>query len=267
LLIFLFSFFFRLYLSTKTNHVDIYTNAAWGEWIGENGPKGFYENNIWVYSWPTQPPLVNLVYGASNDLYKFFLELLRDSANTIVKYHLAPGHMVWWFNFVIWFDNPLTTEIWFPVGYLSTIKLFPILADLGIAFLIFYVAKISKSKNLLLWPSVYLFSPFSFYLSSLWGQYDQVSFLFLLASFLLLYKKQFLLSPLALSFSLGLKPTSLIFLPFYLFLYLKIKQKPLQFVLGILLALLLQYLTVKVFTDEKVIPYFTERLVPIVFYK
>jgi Gpi18-like mannosyltransferase len=266
-LVFLSAFLFRLLLTPVTHHVDIYSNAHWGEVISGNGAKGFYEFRDWVYSWPTQPPLMSLVYGMNHKLYLFFLETLRDSANIIVKYHLAPGHMVWWFNFVIWFDNPLTTEIWFPVGYLSTIKLLPILADLGIAAIILLLANKVKAKNPAIWPTIYLFSPFSWYLSALWGQYDQVGFLLLLLSFYLLSKRKLVLSPLLFSLSMAMKPTSLIFVPFYLFLYYKNSPKLKECLLGLMFVALVQFLSIKAFTNEYVIAYIQETLIPIIFYK
>jgi len=265
--IFLVAFLFRLFLTPQTHHVDIFSNSHWGEWIAANGSKGFYEARDWVYSWPTQPPLMSLIYGFDHKLYEFFLETLRDSANIIVKYHLAPGHMIWWFNFVIWFDNPLTSEIWFPVGYLSTIKLLPILADLGIAAFIFFLARKIKVKKPILWPFLYLFSPFSWYLSALWGQYDQVGFFFLLLAFYLLSKRKLILSPFLLSLSIGIKPTSLIFIPLYLFLYFKNKPNIREFFLGILLVGIVQYLSTKAFTDQNIITYTRETLIPIIFYK
>ena len=47
----------RLSLIPFGNNPDILTIAGWGKWIYENGPRGFYENTVWIYSWPTQAPL------------------------------------------------------------------------------------------------------------------------------------------------------------------------------------------------------------------
>lgn len=255
----------RFALSPTGFHVDIFSNAAWGEWIGENGPLGFYNNNIWVYSWPTQPPLVNLLYGFTHNLYLWFLELLRQSANVIVKYHLAPGHMLWWFKFVIWFDNPLSTEIWFPYGFLVSIKAIAIIADLAIAALIAWLAK-SLKRNPIIWSAIYLFSPFTWYLSALWGQYDQLAYLFALTSFLSLIKLPGI-SPLLMAISISLKPTTIIFAPLYLWLYVKRKPKTKAILFGAATSLLFTYSTLRAFTTGSIILFIKEVLIPKIIFK
>lgn len=258
--VFLIAVILRFGLSSRGFHVDIFSNAGWGEWIAENGPLGFYENSVWVYSWPTQPPFISLVYGFTHSLYIWFLELLRWSANTIVTYHLAPGHMVWWFDFVIWFDNPLTTEVWFPYGFLISIKSIPIIADVLIAGVIFWLAKRLK-RNPLVWSAVYLFSPFTWYLSSLWGQYGQVAYLFALAAFLLTISLP-VLSPLLMAISISLKPTTLIFLPLFMWIFLKRKPKKETLIIGVLLAAFFIYFTIQPFTADNPLLFIKEVLVP-----
>jgi len=264
-LVFLSALALRFALSPVGFHVDIFSNAGWGEWIGVNGTLGFYTNNIWVYSWPTQPPLVSLTYGFAYNLYIWFLELLRTSANTIVKYHLAPGHMLWWFRFVIWFDNPISTEIWFPYGFLVSIKSIAIIADVAIAGIVYWWAKKLK-KNPLVWSAIYLFSPFTWYLSALWGQYDQVAYLFALSSFLLLIKFP-VISPILMAISISLKPTTIIFVPLYLFLYFKRKPKVKTIIFGAGISIIVTYLTLRAFTTADLLIFVKEVLIPKIIYK
>jgi hypothetical protein len=259
-LIFLSAAVLRFAISPIEFHVDMFSNAGWGEWIHKNGPMGFYENSIWVYSWPTQPPLVSLLYGLTSSLYFWTLELLRQSANIIVKYHLAPGHMVWWFNFVIWFDNPLSSEIWFPYGFLISIKSIAIMADIVIAGIIFWLAK-KLERNPVIWSAIYLFSPFTWYLSALWGQYDQVAYLFTLSSFMLLIKMPGL-SPLLMAISISLKPTTVIFAPLYLWMYLKRKPQVKTIFFGVITSILFTYFTLLVFTSDNLIVFIKEVLIP-----
>ena len=62
-------------------------------------------------------------------------------------------------QFYKWFHTAKTSdEASFSIGYLVSIKILPILADLGIAGLIYWVAKLSgKVKYPILWASIFLF--------------------------------------------------------------------------------------------------------------
>src|SRR3972149_713728 len=77
ILIFISAFLFRLWVADKGWHVDMWSNAAWGEWVYEHSPAKFYGNSIWTYSWPTQPPLVNTVYAYNKSWY---IEILGRTA-------------------------------------------------------------------------------------------------------------------------------------------------------------------------------------------
>lgn len=219
IIVLLIGFIFRLVVINLAFHIDILSLAGWGRWIYQNGPFGFYENSTWVDSWPTQPPLVNLLYGWCYSLYLWLNTAFVSISTIIASKHLAPSHLLWWFNFVQWFGNAHYRQTGYNTGYLITIKLIGSLADIAIAYLIYLIAKKYNPKLKIIVPLIYLFSPFSLYISALWGQYDQVSFLFLLISLLELQRKNFVVSSLSLSLSLNLKPTSLIFIPFYLWIY------------------------------------------------
>lgn len=185
--------------------------------MAENNPSSLYSHQQWTWSWPNDVPLINLYYFSSFKFYQSSLEFLRQSANIIVKYHLAPGHLLWYFNFVKNFNLPVSPSIPFPQSYLIILKTFPIIADILIALIVF---KISQSYLL---TSLYLFSPFSWYISALWGQTDPIAFLFILLS-LINYKKPFLLG-FFFFISLSLKPTSFFLIPLIIYLYFHQKPK------------------------------------------
>lgn len=259
ILVFVLALALRLFLAPLGFHIDILSNAGWGQWIYMHGPLGFYENSIWIFSWPTQPPFVNLLYGFDNWLYIFLLQISRSTGNTIVQYHLAPGHMRWWFNFTKWFDTAKTSdEAVFSIGYLTSIKILPILADLGIAGLIYNIAKSVKGiKFPIIWSAIYLFSPFSWYLSSLWGQYDQLGFLPVLAAFILESQKKLpWLTPFLFVLSVAIKPTSLILAPFFIYLYFKNSHNKVNPLIAILLIGTFFIETTQVFTKQNLY-YFT----------
>lgn len=260
----------RLILAPIGFHIDILSNAGWGQWIYLHGPLGFYENNVWVYSWPTQPPFVSLLYGFDNWLYIFLLQTFRSIGNTIVAYHLAPGHMRWWFNFTKWFDTAKTSdEASFSIGYLVSIKILPILADLGIAGLIYWVAKLSgKVKYPIIWASIFLFLPFSWYISSLWGQYDSLSFLPLLLAFILEGEKKFpTITPFLLAISIAIKPTSLILVPFFVYIYLKNKHNIVPIVFSAIFIAVFFFATTQVFTNIGIYDFTKNTLMTKIFFK
>ncbi len=261
---------FRLVISPLGFHVDILSLAGWGQWIFEHGTKGFYENSIWIYSWPTQPPFASLICGFDNWFYITLLETFRDMSNLIVQYHLAPGHMRWFFTFTKWFDTAKTSsEAVFSTGYLVTVKLPAIAADIGIAALIYKIAKNIKGiKYPAIWPAIYLFSPFSFYISAFWGQYDQLAFLPLLIAFLLESgKKLGWLTPFLMVLSITVKPTGLILIPLFAYLYIKNNHPARDFVIGGLLIVLFYFFTTQAFTNQNIFAFSKDVLYGRIFFK
>lgn len=269
-LIFFLGAFVRFFLSPLGFHVDIFSTAAWGEWIYKNNPKDFYEHNIWLYSWPTQPPLVNLVYDFSYWLYQQLVNLFSQIAYFIAINRLAPTKFLWFFDFVKWFGTIRLFETSFNFGYLIIIKLLPILADLLIAIIIYLLAKSLTKTRAILLSAIYLFSPFSFYLSSLWGQYDGVGFLFLILAFISFLSKFSFLSWGLLLLSVGLKPTALIFVPLFIWIFFKqIKQKqklPTQ-ALNLLIGILVFLIPILIFANKDLLGFINDVLIPKIFYK
>lgn len=257
----------RIVLAPKFFHGDLICNAAWGEYVANTGAKTFFENNVWTYSWPTQLPLINLVYGFCFNMARYLIIDLMRFGFLMQKLGLNSWVQPGYENFLTWFQQPIVWDNPFKIDFIFSIKILPILADLVIAMVIWVLARKNKSKAAIVWPVVYLWSPFSIYLSAIWGQYDQVSFLMLLLAILSLDKLQFL-SPILFSLSLGIKPTSAIFIPFYLYLMIKRRNKWKQFGLGVILAIVLNYWMLWQFAvDGNVFKLITNRIIPAVIYK
>lgn len=256
----------RLVLAPTFFHLDILSQAYWGEWIYNNGTKQFYYNGTWVYAWPTQPPLVNLVYAFDFWLYKWSLDVFVFIASYVVP-HLAPTYMLWYFDFVKWYTDAQYPESYLKIGFFLAIKFVAIVADLLIALVIFLMLKKDNVKKALLLSSLYLFSPFSFYISALWGQYDQVSFLFLLLSVWMLIRKDVIFSPLLFTISVSMKPTSLIFVPLFLWVYFSLRKSIWQYILGIVLAVGAALLSVAIYTNDNIFHFINNDLKNKVFFK
>ena len=108
--------------------------------------------------------------------------------------------------------------------------------------------------------------PFSWYISGLWGQYDQLAYLFVLASFIGLVRFP-IISPLLLALSISLKPTSAIFIPLFIWFYWKRRPGILTFVVGIVSAILVTYFTLTAFTTDNVFVFIKEVLIPKIIFK
>ncbi len=238
---------FRFYFSLKYFHVDIWSNAAWGEWIANNGSKDFFYNNVWVYSWPTQLPLINLIYSWCFDLGRYLLIDFIRLGNLMEKLGVGAGVLNEYGKFVTFMGSKYSDEIPFQNVFLFSIKLIPIITDLIIAGII---GLIGKDKKGWLWGLLYLGSPFAWYTSAFWGQYDQLSFLMLLLSILTL-KKFRILSPIFMSLSLGVKPTSAIFIPFYLLMMWEERKFWKEYLLGGVLGLGVNLYWVGLFSKEE----------------
>lgn len=265
-IVFLLGLILRLVLSPLAFHDDLIVNAGWGEWIYKNGSRGFYENNTWTYSWPTQPPLISIIYGFNYFIYEQTRDLFVNLSLFIAIHRLGAGHLLWWFDFVKWFGTNLYFPTHFLTGFLISMKFLAILSDLIIAGIVYVLAK-KLGKMAILFAVIYLFSPFSFYISSLWGQYDQLSFLFLLISFLLLEKKLLILAPVFLLISLNIKPTSLIFIPIFLWVYFRQRPSPKIIFLVLVLGVIISLISLLAFAGNNIVDFVRFDLVPRIVFK
>ncbi len=205
-----FAFILKLVVSFLVWHPDVNNHIDWGIRFWQYGPAKFYapESNVWSFTWPNQPPGTMYMFAAVRKLYEvlfaFFSYLHFDLK-------VFPG------SFLLYFEQSL---------YPALTKLPGILSDLGIAYVIYKIIfkelKVSE-KVATIGAIVFLINPATWYNSTIWGQYDSViNFLALLAFYFLL-KRELMPAILAISISLYIKASLLIFLP--IFAVIALRQK------------------------------------------
>lgn len=241
----------RILLTGYGVHGDIIMQAGWGQWIFLNHSfKGFYENGVWIYGWPNHPPLISFLYGFGFQIHDWLNLLFVNIGNFIALNHLGAAHISGYYNFVSWFGLTKFPESPFLWGELISMKLIPIISDFILAFLIY---KMSNKK----WLGIlYLYVPFSWYESAIWGQNDQLGLIFLLISFWLLVKDRWIfLAPILMAISVGLKPTGMIFAPLFLWLAIKDKRHLLNIFAGSVITLVLYGIMVKLISSRNIVDF------------
>jgi len=259
-LIILFALFFRFFLSSKTFHQDLLSQAGWGEYIYHAGSKGFYSHSVWTFSWPNHPPLTSLYYGYCYKLYRQLSLRLHQSVLFLNKRGLNWDS---YNQFVGSFGQILSPESPYPRGYLLTLKIFPIIFDTLLALLIFFLARNSCNRPLL-YVFTYLISPFSWYISSLWGQSDQISAFLTMLSFLILLKYP-IFSIILFYLGVSIKPTSIFLLPLFLFILFKNRIGLNKILLGGFICLIINYFIFRAFTDTNLYNFTFNILLPRLF--
>ncbi len=194
----------RLWLVFGPWHPDLGNHLDWGIKFWEVGPKAFYENLFWRVSWANQPPGTVYLFAFLRKIYEIIFAVF------------------WWLNLKV----PV-----FPSGvipllenklYIALVKLPAVLADFGIASLIYrFVGELKNKKLGQIAALVFLFNPVVWYNSALWGQTDAIISFFAMLSFYLLWKKRFFWSVLSFFASFYFKGSLLIFLPIFLIYFLK----------------------------------------------
>ncbi len=246
----------RFALSFLPAHSDIRVQTEWGKWMYVNdSPKGLYNWNVWACIWPNHPPLISSVYFLAYKTHSFLMMLLSNLGNFIALNRLAPTKFLWLFNFSKWFGTARYENTEYLLGVIIVIKQIMVLADLLVAWVIYKICKLKKVdwKKFVL---AYLLLPFSWYLSAVWGQSDQLSFLFLIISFVLLTTKRSIWAPLLYAIAINLKPNCVILAPLFLVVWFKQKQPWRNLILGGLLAGIFSVWTVTWFNAGKIMDLF-----------
>ncbi|MBI5358747.1 hypothetical protein HZB69_03950 [Candidatus Amesbacteria bacterium] len=192
-------FVWRLYLSVNAKHGDMYNNISWGRMAYKlESLAGYYElpKEVWSHSRPNQPPGSILLHLASENIFNSINQLINWSND---QYSIFPSRLVWW---------------WELNGELLSIKIFSILADFAIAFLLFKAG----GKGMAL---IYLVSPPMWYNSSYWGQTDPVVAALSLWSLYLLINGKLARSVVLLGLSLITKASWAPLLLFYIIYFVK----------------------------------------------
>ncbi|MFA7301434.1 MAG: hypothetical protein WC069_03935 [Candidatus Shapirobacteria bacterium] len=216
----------RLAMTPWVYHGDIITQAGWGQWIFDHGMRGFYENNVWIYGWPNQPPIISWIYGQCFHLYDSLYTAMIVSGNFIARHRLGASYIPWFYEFQDWWGNAKYIDTPFKIGALMTMKIPSVIADAVLAFIVYkLVGKVGAI--------IYLLSPFVWYDSAIWGQHDQLGFIFLLMVFWFISNKKYIwLSPIMMAISILIKPTAFIFGPLLLWFAIRDKKTMKQIVIG-----------------------------------
>ncbi|MFA5532031.1 MAG: hypothetical protein WDA13_00330 [Candidatus Shapirobacteria bacterium] len=246
----------RLRLSVLTAHEDLLMQLGWGRQISLKGTlKGFYNWDLWGKGYPNHPPLISALYFIIYPLHSKLMWFLSSLGNFIALHRLAPTKFLWLFDFAKWFGQDLYGESSYLSGIIVILKQFMIWADLAIGGVIYWVCKKVKVN----WKGpvlIYLLLPFSWFLSSSWGQSDQLSFVFLIVAFILLISKKYSgLSPLLYVIAANLKPNCVLLLPIFLYVWYKQKHSFKKLILGGIVAIIFTFWTISWFTDQNVFIY------------
>lgn len=263
----------RVILLPYGNHNDLITNTGWSEWIYLHGPKGFYENSVWVYDWPTQLPLINLIYDFDYVIFGKSLALIASIRGLLTANNIFPALTQGWINFEKWFGWTYYSTTPYMTGHVLSLKILPVISDIVIAAVIYLIgSKFVNKKRAIFTAFLYLFIPYTIYVSSLWGQYDQLSALMLIMSFYFIYlsadknaKFKYLFIPLSVVFyfvAVEVKPTMAFSAPFYLYYVLKQKPKLWNLVLSVLVGLGLFFITTLPFATGNVFSYTINTIYP-----
>src|SRR3989344_1181125 len=228
ILIFLISFVLRFLISFIVWHPDVRNHMDWGIRFFEYGPAKFFapESNVWNFTWPNQPPGSIYMFAGIRKLFE------------------AVFAGFWWLNVKIpAFPSGIITYFVSNL-YPALLKLPGILADLGIAWLIYkFLSHQSliikhKEKIALLGATFFLINPVVWYNSAVWGQYDSVINFLALLGFYLLLKRKLVWAVLAIALSLYTKASLLIFLPIFVIVAWRQKYKFLEIVKAFTFSLL-----------------------------
>lgn len=197
----------RIILSFGPYHPDLGNHLDWGIKFWQLGPINFYENQFWQVSWANQPPGTIYLFALIRKIYEVVFGLF------------------WWINLKISLFPSNIIPFLQDKLYVSLIKLPSVLADLGIAVLIFnFVKKLKSERTAKVASIIFLFNPASWYNSAVWGQTDSIVNFFGLAAIYLFWQKKPLGAVFVYFLSLYFKASLLIFLPVVLILLLKSQE-------------------------------------------
>ena len=204
----------RLLVMFHDYSFDVNNHIAWAKDLHLSGFGNFYNtqsSEVYASLYPNYPPLAMYIFYLAYPLPKLIYSVF------------------WWLNIHI----PLfPSQLMFPIQerfFLAAMMKVPgILADFGIAWLVYlFVQKLKfnevrKKQLLIVGPALVLLNPAFFYNSAYWGQIDAIPVFFtLLSVYLLVHTKRSMLSTLCFTLGLLVKPTTIVFMPVYLFMWIK----------------------------------------------
>ncbi|MEJ2348067.1 MAG: hypothetical protein P8Y17_02600, partial [Patescibacteria group bacterium] len=217
--LFLFAFVFRFVLAFLVWHPDVRNHVDWAIRFWDYGPRKFYTANVWSFTWPNQPPGTVYLFAG---IYKLYMAVFSFFWNINVKIPLFPSNIV---------------TILEERGLQAFLQLPAILADLGIAYLIYRIFK-KKQKLAVLGATIFLFNPIIWYNSSVWGQTDAVINFFAILAFLSLLERKLIWATLSLVISFYIKASLLIYVPIFAIIVFKQKYKLIEIIKSLAISIL-----------------------------
>jgi hypothetical protein len=209
----------RLALAYFQYSGDIKNHFVWGNGFLEN-PVDFFSRHFPGFNDPNYPPLAIIFFALSNLLHQMISGLFLFLNQTISFF---PSFLV---PFII-HEN---------MRY-AFLKLPGIIADIFTFTLIYKFLNKLKSPKPLLLASLYLFNPAVIYISSVWGQIEPLTNLFLAWSlYLAIYSPRRYFSIFVFALGVLTKQTTLWFGPLYLVLWIKQMSKD-EFFKGLILSI------------------------------
>lgn len=228
---FFWGFFLRLtLLFISASHPDIGNHLDWGNRFLDLGPAKFYENIFWNVSWPNQPLGSILLFGST----AFIKDILFNSLAFLNQ------------------NIPIFPSFIIPILeknlHIWLVKLPFLLADLGLAFLIYQIVHQHRPKYARLATALFLFNPLVIYNSTIWGQTDSLVNLLALTGIYLTYRRHYSLGIILFLSGFLFKLSLIIYLPLYAILLLKRLSDWQKFILPLFIFLLLVFLLALPFT-------------------
>lgn len=210
-LLFLGGLLIRLTLMYLDFSFDINNHIVWGQDALARGLAGFYETpSSYAYGvpYPNYPPLSIYVF--------LFLQYVAYAVHSLL----------WWLNIsVSFFPSKLMLFADTRTFLAGFYKLPSIAADLGMAYLVYLFAQrlgLGAKRLASVGILFILFNPAVFYNSAFWGQIDMVPLFFaMLAVYVMVYLKWPVVSGLLFTVGVLIKPTILVYVPFYAFFFVK----------------------------------------------
>lgn len=194
----------RLYVSYFQYSGDVLNHLVWGNSF-LHYPVGFYSRHFPGFNDANYPPMAIYLFAISGFLYRTVTSLFSFLNQTL---SIFPSLLV-----------PLFELENVQLGFM---KLPAIFADLGIGLMLYKIFRKLKYLRPLLSTSLFLFNPAIIYVSSVWGQIESVTILFLILSLycaLFAQKKHLYLSIFFFALSALTKQTALWFAPLYFLLW------------------------------------------------
>lgn len=218
-------FFAFFLLSVPYYSGDVRNHIFWGKLILDEGPAGFYQKDMDIWSYPNYPPVSMLSFAAAVWLYEQTDSLFWALNNL----PLFPSSLI------PWLESP-NVEI----AFLKIPAIIPFI--LSGAFIFAFSRLFNKTfRQSLLQMILFLLNPGFIYLAVIWGQNDFAQILFILGAFYFLLIDRNMLSYIFAGLAILSKQTVLIIWGLFLITVFKTKWIP-QSLLALAVSLIVLWL-------------------------